>query len=128
MKTAITHGVSVSVQTNYQAEYSAPTNQHFVFTYKILITNNSEYTVQLLSRHWFIADAIGQIREVEGEGVVGQQPILEPGQSHEYVSGCNLRSGMGHMQGSYTFQRMMDGRTFEVDIPKFSLFASYKLN
>jgi ApaG protein len=128
MKAALTHGVLVSVQTFYQPEYSAPASQHFVFTYKIQIENHSDMTVQLLRRHWYIADAAGSVREVEGEGVVGQQPILESGQLHEYLSGCNLRSGMGKMMGTYTFQRMVDGSTFEVEIPEFPLFAFYKLN
>jgi len=128
MSTLTTNGVSVSVRTDYQDEYSNPAHHHFVFTYKIRIENQSEFTVQLISRKWLILDADGSVKEVDGLGVVGQQPVLEPGQVHEYVSGCNLRAGMGTMQGYYSMQRMMDGKTFQVVIPEFHLFVPYLLN
>ena len=126
--TAITEGVQVSVETNYQPEYSSPTQLHYVFTYRITIENHSNYTVKLLRRHWFIHDANNTIREVEGEGVVGQQPILEPGQVHQYVSGCNLRSGLGKMHGTYLMEKVVDGSQFEVVIPEFSMVVPYLLN
>ena len=128
MITEITHGVKVSVETSYQQEYSSPAQYHYVFTYKIRIENFSNYTVQLLRRHWFIYDANGVLREVEGEGVVGQQPILEPGQVHEYVSGCNLKTELGKMKGTYLMERVMDGDRFKVNIPEFVMAAPYKLN
>jgi ApaG protein len=128
MITLTTNGVSVSVNTDYQEDYSNPSQKHFVFTYRIRIENHSDYTVQLMRRRWLIMDADGSLKEVDGEGVVGQQPVLEPGESHEYVSGCNLRAGMGLMQGYYTMQRMMDGKNFDVAIPEFHLFAPYLLN
>ncbi len=90
MVAQITEGVKISVETTYQPEYSNPVNEHFMFAYKIQIENLGDYAVQLLSRHWVIFDSNGTKREVEGEGVVGLQPIIEPGQNHEYVSGCNL--------------------------------------
>jgi len=99
-----------------------------VFAYKIDIRNNSEYTVKLLRRHWYIYDANGVVREVEGEGVVGQQPVLEPGDSRQYVSGCNLKSGLGKMRGTYQMERLVDGRTFMVEIPEFTLVVPYRLN
>ncbi len=124
----ITEGVSISVETNYQQEYSSPMQAHFVFTYRILIENKSDQTVRLLRRHWFIYDANGIIREVEGEGVVGQQPTLEPGQIHEYVSGCNLQTEMGKMRGTYLMERIVDGKQFLAIIPEFMLIAPFKLN
>ena len=126
--TAITEGVQVSVETDYQPEYSSPTQLHYVFTYRITIENHSNYTVKLLRRHWFIHDANNTIREVEGEGVVGQQPILEPGQVHQYVSGCNLRSGLGKMHGTYLMEKVVDGSQFEVVIPEFTMIVPYLLN
>jgi ApaG protein len=128
MVTKITQGVRVSVATEYQPEYSSPAQSHFVFTYKIQIDNFSEYTVQLLRRHWYIHDANGTVREVEGEGIVGQQPVLEPGESHEYVSGCNLKSGMGKMFGTYQMERVVDGRLFDVNIPEFTMIVPFRLN
>lgn len=125
---AITEGVQVSVETNYQPEYSSPTQLHYVFTYRITIENRSDYTVKLHRRHWFIHDANNTIREVEGEGVVGQQPILEPGQVHQYVSGCNLRSGLGKMHGTYLMEKVVDGSQFEVIIPEFTMIVPYLLN
>lgn len=128
MNTTTTQGVTVSVTTNYLPDYSSPGQEHYVFAYKIDIRNNSEYTVKLLRRHWYIYDANGVVREVEGEGVVGQQPVLEPGDSHQYVSGCNLKSGMGKMRGSYQMERQMDGSEFAVEIPEFTLVVPYRLN
>ena len=86
MVAQITDGVKVSVETIYQPEYSNPSNEHFMFAYRIQIENLSPYTVQLMSRHWHIFDSNGSRREVEGEGVVGQQPVISPGEIHEYVS------------------------------------------
>jgi len=128
MDTKTTAGVRVTVTTNYLPDYSSPIQQHYVFAYKISIENNSEFTVKLLRRHWYIHDAIGVVREVEGEGVVGQQPVLEPGESHEYVSGCNLKAGMGKMRGTYLMERLVDGKQFDVTIPEFTLVVPYKLN
>ncbi|EON78312.1 ApaG protein [Lunatimonas lonarensis] len=123
MVTALTEGIRVSVQVDYQAEFSSPHQHHYVFVYKILIENNSGYTVQLMTRRWEIFDA-GEARKiVEGDGVVGQQPVLESGQSHQYVSGCNLRSGLGKMKGHYYMERIHDGRQIEVTIPEFQLIA-----
>ena len=128
MTSAITEGVRVSVLTQYQPEYSSPMQAHFVFTYRIAIENHSEHTIQLLRRHWFIHDSNGTMREVEGEGVVGQQPILEPGEVHEYVSGCNLRTSIGKMAGTYLMERVMDGKQFRVTIPEFMMITPYRLN
>lgn len=128
MDTKTTEGVKVTVTTNYLPDYSSPVQQHYVFAYKISIENKSEFTVKLLRRHWYIHDATGVVREVEGEGVVGQQPVLEPGESHEYVSGCNLKTSLGKMRGTYLMERMVDGKKFDVTIPEFTLIVPYKLN
>lgn len=128
MTTQITEGVKVSVITDYQEEYSNPLQSHFVFTYKITIENCSPYTVQLLRRHWLIYDANGFVREVEGEGVIGKKPVLEPRQIHQYVSGCNLRTGIGKMFGTYLMERILDGRQFRVQIPEFTLISPFLLN
>jgi len=126
--TALTEGIKVSVQTEYQAEYSRPDRSHYVFTYKILIENNSEYTVQLLRRHWYIYDSCGMRKEVEGEGVVGQQPIILPSESHHYYSGCHLKSDIGKMQGFYVMERLIDGKLFEVQIPAFLMMPQFRLS
>ena len=128
MVSKVTDGVKVTVLTEYQPDYSNPRQDHFVFTYKILIENHSEHTVKLLRRHWLIYDANGTVREVEGEGIVGLQPVLEPGDVHDYVSGCNLRTDLGKMAGTYLMERVLDGRQFRVIIPAFSLVVPYRLN
>ena len=116
------------VTTNYLPDYSSPAQQHFVFAYKITIENNSEFTVKLLRRHWHIFDSNNEVREVEGEGVVGQQPVLEPGETHQYVSGCNLKTGIGKMAGTFLMERLVDGKQFYATIPEFTLIVPYKLN
>jgi ApaG protein len=128
MVAKITDGVKVSVETTYQPEYSNPANEHFMFAYKIQIENLGDYSVQLLRRHWVIFDSSGEKREVEGEGVVGLQPVLAPGQHHEYVSGCNLKTDMGSMKGTYQMKRLVDNELFDVNIPEFILIAPFKSN
>ncbi|WDF55311.1 Co2+/Mg2+ efflux protein ApaG [Mucilaginibacter sp. KACC 22063] len=128
MVTTITDGVKVSVETQYQPEYSNPASDHYMFAYKINIENLSDYTVQLLRRRWDIYDSNGTHRVVEGDGVVGEQPVIEPGKSHEYVSGCNLKSDIGRMKGEYQMIRTMDNALFEVEIPEFFMVAPYRLN
>lgn len=128
MTTQITDGVKVSVETVYQPEYSNPDNEHFMFAYKIRIENLGDYSVKLLKRHWSIFDSNGTMREVTGDGVVGQQPVISPGEVHEYVSGCNLKTDIGFMEGTYDMQREIDGSPFKVAIPQFNLIASYRLN
>ncbi len=124
MVTAITKGIQVSVETTYQPDFSNPQQHHYVFTYKVRIENKSNHTVQLLRRRWEIFDAAEIRKIVEGDGVVGQQPILEPGEIHTYVSGCNLKSGMGKMRGSFTLEKLRDGQLWEVVIPEFQLIAT----
>ena len=128
MVTEKTKGIKVSVETEYQPKYSSPRQFHFVFTYKVIIENESNHTIQLKKRHWFIKDAGYREREVEGDGVVGQQPIIEPGQEHVYVSGCNLKSGIGKMFGTYTMEKVIDGQAFEVVVPEFVMIVPDRNN
>jgi ApaG protein len=124
MVTAVTNGIQVSVEVTYQSEFSNPHQHHFVFTYKVTIENKSQHTFQLLKRKWEIFDAAENRKIVEGLGVVGQQPILEPGAVHKYVSGCNLISGIGKMKGAFTMEKLFDGKLIEVKIPEFQLIAT----
>ncbi len=128
MVTAITQGIKVSVITEYQPFYSNPFQNHFVFSYKIRIENQSENTIQLMRRHWYIVDSIGRNYEVEGEGVVGVQPVIESGEHYEYVSGCNLSSSMGKMFGTFLVERLIDGKEMRVEIPEFNLIVPFLLN
>jgi len=128
MVTEITQGVKVTVEVEYQSQYSSPSQHHYVFTYQVTIENNSAKTLQLVRRKWLINDAAFPIRTVEGEGVVGRQPILEPGQKHRYMSGCNLRSGIGKMHGTYEMEQLMDGQVITIQIPEFKMVVPFKLN
>jgi len=128
MVTAITQGVKISVDTVFQEEYSNPEKEHFMFAYQITIENLSDYSIQLMRRQWFIFDSNGTQREVEGEGVVGLQPVIEPGDSYSYVSGCNLTTDIGAMSGNYLMHRTADEMDFTVDIPEFQLIVPYRLN
>jgi ApaG protein len=128
MEIAITHGIQVSVSTEYQDFFSDPSNMHFAFSYAIRIDNYSEYTYKLHSRHWYIFDAIGAKYEIEGNGVVGKQPTLESGQFHEYISGCNFNAPIGQMHGYYSMERLLDGKMFEIQIPKFLMTHPSILN
>lgn len=128
MQIKITEGIKISVETFYQTDYSRPDVNEFNFAYRISIENMSENTIMLLRRHWYIFDSNGSWREVEGEGVVGQQPVINPGQRHVYVSGCSLKTEIGKMHGTYTMKRMIDGKKFKVNIPEFQLIAPGKLN
>jgi len=121
-------GVGVKVKTTYLPEYSNPNQAHFVFEYEITIENFSDHTVQLLRRHWYIHDTYGRLREVEGVGVVGEQPVLEPGETYQYISGCNLNTAIGKMRGYYTMELLMDGTSFKVIIPEFVMEVPYRLN
>jgi ApaG protein len=96
--------------------------------YEITITNKGDYTVKLLKRHWDITDALGEKREVEGEGVVGETPTLEPNESFTYNSGCNFSTEIGKMSGHYTMQKLIDRSSFDVAIPEFVMVLPARLN
>jgi ApaG protein len=124
----VTDGVSVTVEAFYQPRQSNPIAAEYLFAYRITIENLSTMPVKLLRRHWHIIDSNGGYREVEGEGVVGQQPIIEPGATHQYISACSLRSDMGKMYGSYLMENLYNKRLFKVAIPEFDMIAPFKRN
>ena len=128
MITQVTKGIQITVRAKYQANYSKPEQNHHLFTYHITIENKSEYTVQLLRRHWHIFDSNAEYREVEGEGVVGQQPILMPNDVYEYESACNLTTDIGKMHGTYLMERQIDKARFIVEIPEFEMVAPPRMN
>ena len=123
----ITSGVRVAVRARYIPERSNPGDGEWFFAYTIRITNESERTVQLLSRHWVINDADGKVEEVRGPGVVGQQPVLSPGESFEYTSACPLPTSFGVMQGTYQMVTP-SGDHFDIAIAPFSLHEPYAIN
>jgi ApaG protein len=124
----VTDGVKVSVETFYQPTQSDPKRGEFLFAYRITIENTTTFPVKLHSRHWHITDSDSSFREVKGEGVVGQQPIIESGGSYQYVSAANLNSEIGKMRGSYQMENLYTKAQFEVAIPEFQLIAPMKLN
>jgi ApaG protein len=124
---AVTNDVRVEVESNYVAEHSQPFHDQWVFAYSIRITNLGDETVQLLSRHWIITDATGHIEEVRGLGVVGEQPVLAPGESFQYSSWCNLKTATGVMHGTYQMTSE-GGPQFDVEIAPFGLKAPYTIH
>ena len=128
MVTEVTSGIKVSVEAFYVPEQSFPKAMRFVFAYRITIENRSEHTIQLLRRRWFIFDSLGFTSEVEGEGVVGEQPVISPGERYRYTSGCHLQSEAGSMRGYYTMHRTDGRKKFKVAIPEFQMLVPYKLN
>jgi len=115
-----TESITVTVRPVFIEEQSSPAEDKYVWAYKVRIENRGRETVQLLNRHWKITDARGKLEEVKGPGVVGEQPVLKPGESFEYTSGCPLRTPTGFMAGTYEMERP-DGSRFQVRIPMFSL-------
>lgn len=128
MVSAISESIRVTVDVEYIPDERRPMGGEHFFVYKIMITNESASKVQLQRRFWDIREGTGKRRLVEGEGVVGKQPILEPGESFFYASGCDLEYEMGSMQGHYTFLKLNDQQLFRVDIPKFQLNTTFVLS
>ena len=120
MSTALTEGIRVSVSSVYVPEQSAPKARRYVFAYTVKIANEGQAPAQLKTRHWIITDARGTVEEVRGDGVVGEQPRLAPGQSFQYTSGCVLNTPVGTMHGTYRMWRD-DGSYFDAEIAPFSL-------
>ena len=114
------YDITVAVKTAYLPDQSDPARSTYVFAYTITITNTGEVAAQLISRHWIITDADSQVQEVKGLGVVGQQPLLQPGESFEYTSGTSLATAVGTMRGTYQMVAG-DGKTFDAQIPQFTL-------
>lgn len=128
MISEVTSGVKVSVQVAYQEQRSSPENQDYVFSYHIHIKNHNQFTVQLLRRKWIITNGFGEIEIVEGEGVVGKQPVLYPGDEHEYMSGAGIDTPFGVMKGLYYFQNKETEEEFIVKVPEFKLETIELLN
>lgn len=127
MSTAVTRGIRVTVKSQYLPERSTPAAHQYVFAYTVRITNEGTETAQLRSRHWIITDSTGHVQEVRGPGVVGEQPVLRPGQHFEYTSGCVLATARGTMRGSYQMLRE-DGESFDAEIAPFELAMPHSLN
>lgn len=128
MAQQVTEGVSIMVEIFYQpAQSNALTSEH-LFAYRITIENLSMHPLKLLSRHWHILDSNGTHREVQGDGVVGMQPMIKPGDSYQYTSGVNLQCEIGKMYGTYLMENLFNKKKFTVGIPEFRLVVPAKLN
>jgi ApaG protein len=125
---AVTNNVRVEVESQYAAEQSQPFQGQWFFYYTIRITNESSETVQLLTRHWIITDAGGHVEEVRGPGVVGETPVLGPGESFQYTSGCRLKTSTGVMHGTYQMILTENGDPFDVEIAPFALHGPYTVH
>ena len=124
---ATTRGIVVEVESSYVADRSDPMRGRWFFSYRIRISNHGDEIVQLISRHWIITDAHGGVEEVRGPGVVGQQPVLEPGEQFEYTSFCPLPTPFGTMHGSH-LMATEDGRSFDAQIAQFTLSEPLTVN
>jgi len=124
---AVTNNVRVEVESQYAPDHSQPFQNHWFFHYTVKITNEGDETVQLLSRHWVITDASGHTDEVKGPGVVGEQPVLAPGESFGYTSGCPLKTSSGVMRGTYSMVSE-NGEHFDVEIAPFALHEPYTVH
>ncbi len=121
----VTRGIRVHVKPKFLDDQSDPDENHYIWSYTVTIENNGSETVKLMSRYWHITDAGGRVQEVRGPGVVGAQPVLEPGQTFEYTSGCPLPTASGAMVGRYLMQAD-SGDSFEADIPLFLLESPHE--
>ncbi|MDG1849749.1 MAG: Co2+/Mg2+ efflux protein ApaG [Flavobacteriales bacterium] len=128
MKYKITKDVKVSVEPSYEGNFDSIEGNVDVFSYQIIIENKSNHTIKLLKRHWLVLDAADYDYEIEGNGVIGEQPILCPGEKHIYESGSQLKCPIGAMKGSYLFKRLADNQKFHVEIPHFNLLAPFIAN
>ena len=127
MSDAITNSIRVEVMSQYSPENSRPPQDVWVFEYTVRITNQGTETVQLISRHWIIVDGLDRIEEVQGPGVIGEQPVLAPGESFKYSSWCPLKTPTGVMRGTYQMVRA-GGSGFDIEIAPFALNARYAVN
>jgi ApaG protein len=124
----ITQGILIQAEPEFNEVYSSAERDNYVFTYHIAIHNNTNFACQLLSRKWIIFDSIGVQSEVNGEGVIGVQPIIKPGEVYRYDSYCPIKSDIGYMKGIYQMKRINDNSLFEVQIPLFELITPCRLN
>lgn len=128
MVTQITNGIKISVNTSFEGTYFKNYRLHFAFSYQITIENHSKDSVQLITRHWEISDSLNNTEVVDGEGVIGKKPVLKPGDSHVYSSGCLLSSSFGAMKGYFNMVNFTSTRNFRVAVPTFKLSAPFALN
>jgi ApaG protein len=128
MESFTTEGIEITVHSSFEEEFSKQEMSEFVFSYHIEIANENDFSVQLISRKWFVFDSKGDQYEVEGPGVIGEQPVIKQGESHEYESGTQLTSPIGRMRGYYIMENVMTEETFKVYIPEFDLIAPFILN
>lgn len=128
MVTQITRGIKISVLTTFEGTYFKNHKMHFAFSYHITIENHSKDSVQLVTRHWEIFDALNQMEQVDGEGVIGKKPVLKPGETHTYSSGCLLCSPHGSMNGHFNMINFTTSKSFKVIVPSFKLSAPFALN
>jgi ApaG protein len=128
MVSQITRGIKISVLTTFEGTYFKNHKIHFAFSYEITIENQGKDSVQLISRHWEIFDSLNDIEDVDGEGVIGKKPVLKPGESHIYSSGCLLSSPHGAMRGFFNMINFTSTKNFRVIVPTFRLSAPYALN
>lgn len=124
----ITKGIKISVANRFEGKLNNNSRQCYAFSYTISIENQSKFTVQLVSRRWDIKDALNNTETVEGEGVIGVQPVLKPGETHTYSSGCLLKAPLGAMRGFYTMMNFDTAEYFKVAIPTFKLNAAFAMN
>ena len=124
----VTSGIKISVETNFEGTFYKNYKIHFAFGYTVTIENQSKDSVQLNARHWTILDALNDIETVTGEGVIGKKPVLRPGESHSYSSGCLLTSPFGAMRGFYSMINFTSTKKFNVTVPTFKLSAPFALN
>ena len=128
MVSQITQGIKISVLTTFEGTYFKNHKIHFAFSYEITIENQGKDSVQLISRHWEIFDSLNNIEIVDGEGVIGQKPVLKSGESHTYSSGCLLSSPFGSMKGHFNMVNFTTTKNFKVIVPSFKLSAPFALN
>ncbi|HEX3484912.1 MAG TPA: Co2+/Mg2+ efflux protein ApaG [Micropepsaceae bacterium] len=121
----ITRDIKIAVEPDFLEDQSEPDENRYLWSYRVTIENKSKSAVQLLSRYWRITDARGRIREIRGEGVIGEQPVIAPGRAYEYTSGAPLETASGFMTGTY-HMRASTGESFEVGIPMFALESPYE--
>ncbi|WP_127138422.1 Co2+/Mg2+ efflux protein ApaG [Flagellimonas oceanensis] len=128
MFTQVTKGIKVSVRTSFEGTFFKNYKVHYAFGYTITIENQSTDTVQLTARHWDVFDALKDIETIDGEGVIGRKPVIKPGKSHTYSSGCLLASPVGAMRGFYQMVNFSNAEEFEVEIPTFKFAAPFAIN
>jgi|LauGreDrversion4_2_1035121.scaffolds.fasta_scaffold1188873_2 ApaG protein len=128
MNTAVTKGVEITVHTQFREDLSSIENSQFFFNYRVVLENQNDFDIQLMSRDWYIFDSLSAPNFVSGEGVVGEQPVIKPGERYTYVSGSELFSELGLMKGFYTFQNLETKDSFQARIPTFSLIYPNRMN